>query len=789
MRVPSPAQADPYNKNLTDAQRTFFPLTDQVLFKHLSRQAGEPDREDLHAGLYPMLADDRCQLLVADFDGKDGSDWRDDAVAFHAACRAHAVPAHVEISRSGAGAHVWIFFEGPVDAATARAMGLGLVRQAIGARPGMSLNSYDRLFPAQDFLPVNAKGGFRFGNLIALPLHGRSRAAGTCVFVDPGTWAVHGDQFAYLAAAERLSPLRAAELAEHLGQIDAGPAPADSPMPARPRRSQLGKAPAVVHARSGAMLTIATVGMAPQLLAAIKHASSFFNPEFFRKQAQRFSTWNEPRLIRRFNDTDPDYIVVPRGLRDEAAKLIAAAGGELAVTDELPCQTEIDPRFTGTLTEPQQRAVKAMSAHDAGVLQAPTGFGKTVVACALIEHYRQRTAIVVNRAELVAQWTERLRQFLDLPGTAVGTLGAGKDRRGFAVDVVMLQSLARRDAAEHLLDDYGLVIVDECHCVAAPAAEAVLQAAKVGRWIGLSATPYRADSMDPLITMLLGPIRHEADDTNPLAKHLIVHPTAFRTAETGTDGAAIQAVYSELAADPDRNALIAAHLADAHVRGRRVLALANRVEHLAAVADALSMHGVAAMQLHGGLPPAERTRVRSAMSAAHLGPLVVLAIDKIAGEGLDADLDALFLMNPVSFKGRVIQQVGRIMRTGPGKTNIEVHDYLDAAVPRLERNHHKRRRLLEKRGFTVTSAPRSTAATRRPAVPVTAAPHPGRPGPAEHTEPTASEVRAWAHAANIPVSLRGRISADLRQAYRDAHRVEDQCPPTGYRSGPGSGLR
>lgn len=631
----SPAEADPFNKDLADAQRTFFPLTDQVLFTHLSRQDQEPDRDDLHVGLYPMLTDDRCRLLVADFDGKDGTDWHADAAAFATACRNHGIPAHAEISRSGSatGAHVWIFFSGPVAAATARAMGLGLVPQAIDARPGMSLKSYDRLFPSQDFLPVNAQGGHRFGNLVALPLHGRSRAAERCVFVDPDTWTPHRDQFAYLAGAERLSPLRVAELAERLGRLNAGPAAADSPMPSRPRRGALGKAPAVVHARSGAMLTIATAGVPPQLLAAINHTASFFNPEFFRKQAQRFSTWNTPRLIRCFNDTSPDHIAVPRGLREEIASLIASAGGELAVDDELSDHGAIDARFTGTLSEPQSVAVKAMSAHDTGVLQALTGFGKTVVACALIEHHRRKTAIVVNRADLVAQWTERLGQFLQLPGSAVGTFGAGKDRRGFTVDVIMLQSLARRDAAEGLLDDYGLVIVDECHCVGAPAAEAVINAAKVGRWIGLSATPFRADSMDPLITMLLGPIRHIAEDTNPLTKHLIVHPTAFATTETSTDGAAIQAVYGELAADRHRNALIAAHLADAHARGRRTLALANRVEHLTAIADVLSGHGVPALQLHGGLRPAERARVRAAMSPHSPGPLIVLAIDKIAGEG------------------------------------------------------------------------------------------------------------------------------------------------------------
>jgi len=289
----------------------------------------------------------------------------------------------------------------------------------------------------------------------------------------------------------------------------------------------------VVQARSSAMLQICTAGLPPQLLAAIKHCVSFYNPEFFRKQAQRFSTWNTPRLIRCFDDTDTETNAVPRGLHDEIADLVAVAGGSLDVIDEPSAHDAIDAWFTGALTDAQQDAVKAMSDHRVGVLHAPTG--STVVACALIVYHRQRTAIVVNRAELVAQWTERLGEFLDLPGGHIGRLGPGNDCRGHVVDVVMLQSLARRDVADGLLDGYGLAIVDECHSVGAPAAEAAIRAAKVGRWIGLSATPFRADSMDPLITMQLGPIRHTAEDNNPLTKHLIVHPTGFDTAETLRD--------------------------------------------------------------------------------------------------------------------------------------------------------------------------------------------------------------------------------------------------------------
>ncbi|WP_412075660.1 TOTE conflict system archaeo-eukaryotic primase domain-containing protein [Streptomyces xanthophaeus] len=638
----------------------FFPLTDQVIFRHLSRS--EPGQREQHAGLYPMLPDDTTHLLACDFDDKD---WQGDAAAYVAACTDAGVPALAEVSRSGSGAHVWTFFTSPVSAGVARALGMALLRLTIDARDGMSLASYDRLFPAQDFLPTHSKGGARFGNLIALPLHGDSRTAGTTLFCDPFTWTPYEDQFAYLSRTERLAPGQVQELVNTLGPLQVGPSPTAPTLPARPRRSALGTAPKTVKAKAGAMLRIATTGLPPQLVAALKHAASFHNPEFYRRQNQRFSTFNTPRLICCFDATDPQWIALPRGLRDEAASLVAAAGGTLKVTNTFPAQAAIGARFTGELTAVQTRAVDAMAAHPTGVLVAQPGAGKTVMACALIAAHARPTAIIVNRAELLAQWRERLETFLDLGEHTVGSLGAGKDRRGGVVDLIMLQSLAHRDAPAGLLDGYGVIVVDECHAIGAPAAEAAIRKVKAKRWIGLSATPYRADQMDALITMQCGPIRHEIEDASTFAKHLVVHRCDFTTDEPGTDGASIQAIYGELAADQARNRQIAADIADAYRRGRCSLTLTNRIEHLHQLACELKEHGIDALLLHGGLPTTDRDRVRAELSGARTSPLALLAIDKVAGEGLDAPvLDTLFLASPISFKGRRFP--GAPARSGSG---------------------------------------------------------------------------------------------------------------------------
>ena len=338
----------------------YLPLTDEIISAHLTKE------NPAACGLYVTLPDSTCRLLVCDF---DGGTWRLDAAAYAEAAAWAGVPAAVEISRSGDGAHVWTFFSESVAAADARAMGAALLHEAMAIRGEMDIESYDRLFPAQDYLPRRG-----FGNLIALPLEGRCRQNRTTLFVDPATFEPYQDQFAYLSSLERMTRRDVVERAEELQPPTVGPAVRlhRSPLAAEP------PPPHVIKAELSGMLAIRRAGLPPSLLSSLKHLASLHNPEFYSRQQIGLSVWGAPRMLRCYSES-LDRLFLPRGVADRAAKLIEKAGSRLAITDLRSAPAELEIEFTGTLRAEQQAAVDAVAAYELGVLVAPPGAGKTVM--------------------------------------------------------------------------------------------------------------------------------------------------------------------------------------------------------------------------------------------------------------------------------------------------------------------------------------------------------------------------------------------------------------------------
>ena len=674
--------------------RVLVPVSDQVIYSHL---AGEKT-----IGIYPLLPDDTCHFVAVDFD-KD--EWREDAKAFVQSCRKLGVPVALEISRSGNGAHAWIFFITAVPARDARRLGTAIISHACSRIRQLRLASYDRLFPNQDTMP---RGGF--GNLIALPLQKAPREMGFSVFVDAELHP-YPDQWAFLACIEPMATfdlepaiLRAAGGIHPLDVtfIDdedlATPWQRDVPL----AKKLAGPMPKSLSATLANFIYFEKAQMPQPLANRLIRLAAFQNPEFYKAQAMRMSVWNKPRLIG-CAENYPKHIALPRGCLDAALSLLRDNGIACHFKDERCAGEPLDVPFVGTLRSDQETAVSAMLQHDAGVLCAPTGFGKTVTAAAIIARRGINTLVLVHRTELLKQWQERLLAFLGAGQGLVGTIGGGRAKPTGNIDIAVMQSVSRQGEVNSLVEHYGQVIVDKCHHIGAVSFNAILKQTKAKYVVGLTATPFRRDGQEPIIFMQCGPIRHTAAKSAGAPDDLEVLPRSGVARIDLPSQAGIQDMFRHLANDQERTDAIAAEIEGSCAQGRKVLVLTERTEHLDAILAALDGHEPTPFVLHGRMSKKQRGALVAQMdSLPPEAPRILLATGKLVGEGFDhPPLDTLILAMPVSWKGTLQQYAGRLHREHATKTGVRIIDFVDTGHPALLRMWEKRQRGYRAMGYRI----------------------------------------------------------------------------------------
>jgi superfamily II DNA or RNA helicase/very-short-patch-repair endonuclease len=459
----------------------------------------------------------------------------------------------------------------------------------------------------------------------------------------------------------------------------------------------------------GDEIYIAKEGLPPALRNRLIRLAAFQNPEFYRAQAMRRPTFGEPRVISCAED-HAHHISLPRGCLNDVRALLEQMGIDSRLHDERHAGTPLAVTFQGELRAEQRTAVKALAAHDDGVLAATTAFGKTVVAAWMIAKRGVNTLVLVHREQLMEQWVERLATFLGIPAKSIGRIGGGRKKPSGLLDVALIQSLVRKGVVDNCVGNYGHLIVDECHRLPAPSFEQVARRAKARYFLGLSATVTRKDGHHPIIFMQCGPVRYRVDAkqqavVQPFFHSVFVRPTAFRQAESPNQDARVQFhdLYDALIADDSRNRLIVDDVLDAVREGRSPVVLTERTEHLQTLEKDLAPRVPHLFVLRGGMG---KKQLRSALAALATVPAgedrVLLATGKYIGEGFDdARLDTLFLTLPVSWRGTIAQYAGRLHRLYDSKKEVRIYDYADINVPMLARMFDRRCKGYEAIGYSI----------------------------------------------------------------------------------------
>lgn len=659
-------------------------------------------------GTFAITENDACVFLAADFDG-DG--WQEDITAYKRAALSLGVHAHIERSRSGQGGHAWVFFTTAIPAKNARRLGTAILSRSFQERHTLNLKSYDRFFPNQDYLP---KGGF--GNLIALPLQQKAREKENSVFVD-ASFKPYPNQWEYLARVKRLSLLDVENIIQQTlpkGEPLQNLEEEHITMETDERLMTLAK-PKIfkglfsgnVEIEQGAQLKIQTQNLPGALVSAFKRTSTFANPKFYERERMRFQTYPESRFI--FDgEVLPDSLLLPRGVLDQCVTIANEAGAHVNIRDVRPVFKKIKQKFTGELLPEQKVAIKKLTAHETGVLSAPPGSGKTVMACAIIAQRKTPTLILVHRQELLEQWKEQLSRFLGIPIIEVGVFSGTKKKPTGKIDIATILSLKQIEDQEDFFAPYGQIIIDECHHIPAVTFEAILKRSSARFILGLTATPYRKDGHQKILFMQCGPVRHEIKTSGDphIAKRVAVKETNFKLSQDLGHRPPIHIVWDQLTADIGRQKLIAKDVIDSVAALRFPLVISDRKEHLEALEKEITnlSSSVRVLRLEGGMGKKARKAImeEAKKAADENSPICLLATASLIGEGVDIPrLDTLILAMPISFKGRMVQYAGRLHRKWPGKKDVVIYDYLDTCSGLTVSMYRKRLQAYKSMGYQI----------------------------------------------------------------------------------------
>jgi len=638
--------------------KTYLPLTDQQFLKHFNG-------EQL-IGIYPLLQDNTSWFIAADFDKKE---WADECRAFLNVCKKQNIPAYLERSRSGKGGHVWIFFNKPYPASRSRKILITLLEQAGIFSLFDKSSSFDRLFPNQDF-----HSGKGLGNLIALPLHKPALEEGNSCFVD-AQLKPYQNQWEFLSSIQRVS-------VTHLDTIFNALQP-----------DNFSTSPSIdsekLHIQLNNIVRLNRSGMTPELINFLKEELNFANSEYYIKKKSGKNIWGTERYFR-FIEESEHAIIIPRGFTGKMIRFCKQQNIDFEFQDERKKHDPIPFKTNFSLRSHQKSAIEATSRKEFGVISAPPGSGKTVIGLKIIAEKQQPALIIVHRKQLLEQWVEQIQAFLGIPKNEIGRIGQGKAKPGKTITVAMIQSLGKyldKQETDKFARSFGTIIVDECHHVPAETFRNTISKFSSYFQYGLTATPFRKGNDSKIIFTHLGEIitdiKPQEIEEYKRARVIIRETDLEVPFNPKTDP--FETLSKVLVHDSARNKLILGDITVELNKGKKAVIITERKEHIDTLYQFLKQ-SFEIVTLSGDDSESSRKTKWQTLNSGNYQALITTG--QFFGEGTDLqNASCLFLVYPFSFKGKLIQYIGRVQRS---EITPFIYDYRDRKIEFLNRLFLKR---------------------------------------------------------------------------------------------------